>query len=143
MYWWDCMIWLGLSLLYTKKWLIKSDHCLVRDLTGNSLSLSTRYAIYAPSNIEHIVTGFWGKTVFVRKFKYRITNPICRDVNVWYIARFCFIWFLFCMDNKLAAEKLEDTKGVIKRPRSKTNNTMTKKKRAKWQALVYETIYNK
>jgi hypothetical protein len=35
------------------------------------------------------------------------------------------------MDNKLAAEKLEDTKGVIKRPRSKTNNTMTKKKRAK------------
>ena len=35
--------------------------------------------------------------------------------------RFCFFCFLFCIDNKLAAEKFEDTKGVIKRRKSKND----------------------
>jgi hypothetical protein len=37
--WWNCMVWLGLSLHYKKKWHIQSDHCLVRGLTGNSFLL--------------------------------------------------------------------------------------------------------
>jgi hypothetical protein len=29
------------------------------------LSVSTRYAICAPSSIEHIVTGFWGEKLYL------------------------------------------------------------------------------
>jgi hypothetical protein len=38
---------------------------------------------------------------------------------------------------------LEDTKGVIRIRISKKYNTMTKRKRTKWQTTIYKTLHRK
>jgi hypothetical protein len=40
-------------------------------------------------------------------------------------------------------DKFDDTKGVIRLHKSKKDNTMTKRKRAKGQTMIYKTLHRK
>ena len=66
-------------------------------------------------------------------------------LDIWFISIYCSLIIYLLLKLRFSSlsglgEEFEDTKGVIKIQNRRTDNTTTKRKRAKGQETIYKTL---